>query len=61
LTSLYFITLTNIVNSSIIDIVTIIVNVIETGQEKEMHTLVKKARALGEITAGLAKSLIKEK
>jgi len=53
--------LTNIVNSSIIDIVTIIVNVIETGQEKEMHTLVKKARALGEITAGLAKSLIKEK
>jgi len=32
----------------------------ETGQEKEMHTREKKARAIGEITAGLAKLLIKE-
>ncbi len=42
------------------DIVTIFVKVTETGQEQELNTRVNKARAIGEITAGLAKPLTQE-
>jgi hypothetical protein len=38
---------------------TIFVKVTETGQEQELNTRVKKARAIGVITAGLAKPLTK--